>query len=193
MAKASRKAGSVIAVICGCLGAGWLFYYGLEEFVNWIFGYSIGDGIFKYFFGTEMICLSLLMLATSFFVTVIKDLSLIKKGVLVFSTVVSAVTLLCYCLYMFYSWPLSLKHTTFWEIAATIVLLVGYILFFIYHLGSKNVKNAAWVTALVATVGLFIVYCIRISNNSLNANQFVFYLFKCLSHIAVFYCGLKRY
>ena len=34
MAKASRKAGSVIAVICGCLGAGWLFYYGLEEFVN---------------------------------------------------------------------------------------------------------------------------------------------------------------
>lgn len=193
MAKTSKKLGSIFAVICGCLGAGWLFYYGLEEFVNWLFGYSFGDNLFKYFFGTEMFCLALLMLAISFFVTVIKDLNLIKRGVLIFATVVSSITLLCYCLYMFYSWPLSLTYTTFWEISAMIVLLVSYLLFFLYHLGSGKVKDSAWITGLVATVGLFIVYCIKISNNSLNANEFVFYLFKCLSHIAVFYCGLKRY
>lgn len=193
MAKASKKAGSVLAVICGCLGAGWLFYYGLEEFVNWILGYKFGNNIFKYFFGTEMFCLALLMLAISFFVVVIRDLNTIKRGVLIFSTVVSAIVLVCYGLYMFYSWPLPLNYTTFWNIAAMIVLLIAYLLFFFYQLGSSKLKDAAWVTGLIATVGLFIVYCIRMSNNSLNANEFVFYLFQCLSHIAVFYCGLRKY
>jgi len=193
MAKASKKAGSVLAVICGCLGAGWLFYYGLEEFINWIFGYKFGNNLFKYFFGTEMFCLALLMLAISFFVTVIKDLNLIKRGVLIFSTVISAITLLCYCLYMFYSWPMSLAYTTFWNIAAMIVLLVSYLLFFFYHLGSKKLKDAAWIMGLIASVGLFVIYCIMLSNNAINANTFVFYLFRCLSHIAVFYCGLKKY
>ena len=193
MAKASKKAGSVIAVICGCLGAGWLFYYGLEEFVNWILGYKFGNSIFKYFFGTEMFCLALLMLAVSFFVTAIKDLNLIKRGVVIFSTVVTIITLICYGLYMFYSWPLSLKYTTFWNISAMIVLLVAYLLFFLYHLGSGKLKDAAWVTGLIATVGLFIIHCFMLSSGAINANTFVFYLFRSLSHIGVFYCGLKRY
>ena len=178
MAKATKKASSVFAVICGCLGAGWLFYYGLEEFVNWILGYKFGNNLFKYFFGTEMFCLALLMLAISFFVTVIKDLNLIKRGVLIFSTVISVLTLVCYCLYMFYSWPLPLNYTTFWEIAAMILLLVAYLLFFLYHLGSKKLRDIAWLTGLISTVGLFVIYCIMLSNNAIVTNTFVFYIFR---------------
>lgn len=191
VAKASRKIGSVIAVICGCLGAGWLFSYGLETFVNWIFGYKIGSNLISYIFNGELYCLALLMLAITFFVTAIKDLNIIKKGVVIFSTVVSAVTLVWYSIRFFSStWNFSVS---FWENAAMVVLLISYILFFIYHMGNKKFQNVAWAMGLIGAIGLFVVYCMQISSNVLSANQFVFYLFKCLSHVAVFYCGLKRY
>ena len=131
------------------------------------------------------------MLAITFFVTAIKDLNIIKKGVVIFSTVVSAVTLVWYSIRFFSStWNFSVS---FWENAAMVVLLISYILFFIYHMGNKKFQNVAWAMGLIGAIGLFVVYCMQISSNVLSANQFVFYLFKCLSHVAVFYCGLKRY
>ena len=192
MAKTSKKIGSVAAVILGCIGAGFLVYYGIAEFINFISGFKLSKGIFQYFFGPELMCLAVLTLGITFFVTIIKDLSYIRKGVTVFSLAVAAIVFFCYGVIVFNSFPPSFS-TSFWENILMLVLLIGYVTYFIYNLGTKKISGFAWVMCFIGVSGLFIVNCVQLYMQQISTGTFIHDVFSALAHYALFYCGLKKY
>ena len=89
---ASRKKKSnllrIIAVLCGCLGAGWLFSYGWNGLIELCLTYKVGNNIFYHFFSSGLFALATLITAVLFFVVSIRDLAPMKEGVAIASVVI---------------------------------------------------------------------------------------------------------
>ncbi len=191
MASASKKMSSVVVVILGCIGAAWLIYYGLSDFIDMLSGFKFSS-ILSFILSTQLMCLANLMLGVTFFVTIIKDLNYIKKGVCIFSIVVSSIVLVCYVLQIINS-NFNFSSPLIWAEISMAIMCIGYIAFFLYKMGTSKLRESAWAAALVGIVALFFVNCAWLNKSVIGVGTFMFELLSLVAHFAVFYCGLKKY
>jgi hypothetical protein len=195
---ASRKKKSnllrIIAVLCGCLGAGWLFSYGWNGMIDLCLSYKSGN-IFNHFFSTGLFVVATLLTAILFFVVSIKDLSTMKEGVSVASIIIDVIVGVFFVINIVNGIVAGIGNITSYSFLRNVVLLImiiAYISFAFYCL-RKGRAAAAWTIALVAIFGIigvsvygFIIHAIYVETL---INDLVF----SLAHLGVFYCGLKQY
>lgn len=195
---ASRKKKSnllrIIAVLCGCLGAGWLFSYGWNGMIDLCLSYKSGN-IFNHFFSTGLFVVATLLTAILFFVVSIKDLSTMKEGVSVASVIIDVIVGVFFVINIVNGIVAGIGNITSYSFLRNVVLLImiiAYISFAFYCL-RKGRAAAAWTIALVAIFGIigvsvygFIIHAIYVETL---INDLVF----SLAHLGVFYCGLKQY
>ena len=195
---ASRKKKSnllrIIAVLCGCLGAGWLFSYGWNGMIDLCLSYKSGN-IFNHFFSTGLFVIATLLTAILFFVVSIKDLSTMKEGVSVASIIIDVIVGVFFVINIVNGIVDGVGNITTYRFLRNVVLLImiiAYVSFAFYCL-RKGRAAAAWTIALVAIFGIigvsvygFIIHAIYVETL---INDLVF----SLAHLGVFYCGLKQY
>jgi hypothetical protein len=195
---ASRKKKSnllrIIAVLCGCLGAGWLFSYGWNGMIDLCLSYKSGN-IFNHFFSTGLFVVATLLTAILFFVVSIKDLSTMKEGVSVASIIIDVIVGVFFVINIVNGIVAGIGNSTSYSFLRNVVLLImiiAYVSFAFYCL-RKGRAAAAWTIALVAIFGIigvsvygFIIHAIYVETL---INDLVF----SLAHLGVFYCGLKQY
>jgi hypothetical protein len=195
---ASRKKKSnllrIIAVLCGCLGAGWLFSYGWNGMIDLCLSYKSGN-IFNHFFSTGLFVVATLLTAILFFVVSIKDLSTMKEGVSVASIIIDVIVGVFFVINIVNGIVAGVGNITTYSFLRNVVLLImiiAYVSFAFYCL-RKGRAAAAWTIALVAIFGIigvsvygFIIHAIYVETL---INDLVF----SLAHLGVFYCGLKQY
>ncbi len=195
---ASRKKKSnllrIIAVLCGCLGAGWLFSYGWNGMIDLCLSYKSGN-IFNHFFSTGLFVVATLLTAILFFVVSIKDLSTMKEGVSVASIIIDVIVGVFFVINIVNGIVAGIGNITSYSFLRNVVLLImiiAYVSFAFYCL-RKGRAAAAWTIALVAIFGIigvsvygFIIHAIYVETL---INDLVF----SLAHLGVFYCGLKQY
>ena len=195
---ASRKKKSnllrIIAVLCGCLGAGWLFSYGWNGMIDLCLSYKSGN-IFNHFFSTGLFVVATLLTAILFFVVSIKDLSTMKEGVSVASIIIDVIVGVFFVINIVNGIVAGIGNITSYSFLRNVVLfimIIAYVAFAFYCL-RKGRAAAAWTIALVAIFGIigvsvygFIIHAIYVETL---INDLVF----SLAHLGVFYCGLKQY
>ncbi|MBO5418064.1 MAG: hypothetical protein J6A50_05635 [Clostridia bacterium] len=195
---ASRKKKSnllrIIAVLCGCLGAGWLFSYGWNGMIDLCLSYKSGN-IFNHFFSTGLFVVATLLTAILFFVVSIKDLSTMKEGVSVASIIIDVIVGVFFVINIVNAIVAGFGNILtfgFLRNIAFFIMILAYVAFAFYCL-SKGKAAVAWTIALVAVfcvIGVsvygFIIHAIYVETL---INNLVF----SLAHAGVFYCGLKQY
>lgn len=186
----------IVSVLCGCLGAGWLFSRGWQEVIEYFMGYSSGQGFVRYFFSTGLFPLATLMIAVLFFVVSIRDLYVMKDGVSVAALIVSAIVAIAFVVYfvgMFGSGSVSLDSFWFWYSVLRFLMLLAYIAYTLYCLNVKSACGFAWTMAIVTSVGLIAAAIFGYVDKDIQAASFIYIMISSLAHLAVFYCGLKQY
>jgi hypothetical protein len=181
-------------VLCGCLGAGWLFSYGWNGMIDLCLSYKSGN-IFNHFFSTGLFVVATLLTAILFFVVSIKDLSTMKEGVSVASIIIDVIVGVFFVINIVNGIVAGIGNITSYSFLRNVVLLImiiAYVSFAFYCL-RKGRAAAAWTIALVAIFGIigvsvygFIIHAIYVETL---INDLVF----SLAHLGVFYCGLKQY
>jgi len=185
----------VLSVLCGCLGAGWLFTRGWQEILDLFISYKIGNNFFSHFFTFELFSLATLITALLFFVVSIRDLGVMKDGVSVASLVIHILVAVVFIIYFVNTLSGGFAALTgfwFWYNVARFVMLIAYIAFALYCM-NHNGSAFAWSVALVASVALIAISIFGFIPGSISAENLIYIILSSLAHIGVFYCGLKQY
>lgn len=186
----------VLSVLCGCLGAGWLFARGWQEVIELFMGYRTNMSFIGYFFNTGLFPLATLMAALLFFVVSIRDLAVMKEGTAVASLIVDAIVGVAYILYFirgFTGGSFSFGDFWFWYSVLRFILLLTYIAYTLYCMNVRQAVGFAWTAAILSTVGLIAVVVFGYISKSISASNFIYVMISSLAHLGVFYCGLKQY
>lgn len=196
---ASRKRKSnilrVISVLCGCLGAGWLFSCGWQEIIDLFTGYKLGNNFFLHFFSFELFSLATLITAILFFVVSIRDLGVMKDGVSVAALVIHIIVAVVFIIYFVNTLGGGLSALSgfwFWYNVARFVMLIAYIAFALYCMRHGK-SGFAWSVALVAAISLIAISVFGYISSSISVENLIYIILSSLVHIGVFYCGLKQY
>ena len=186
----------VVSVLCGCLGAGWLFARGWQEVIDLFMGYRTNMSFIGYFFNTGLFPLATLMAALLFFVVSIRDLAVMKDGTAVASLIIDAIVGVAYVLYFIRgitAGSFSFGDFWFWYNVLRFILLLAYITYTLYCMNGSRTVGFAWTAAVLSAVGFIAAAVFGYVSKSISAANFIYIMISALSHLAVFYCGLKQY
>lgn len=186
----------VVSVLCGCLGAGWLFARGWQDVIDLFMGYRTNMSFIGYFFSTGLFPLATLMASILFFVVSIRDLSVMKGGTAAASLVVDAIVGVAFILYFVRGIAggfFALNDFFLWYNVLQFVLLLAYITFTLYCMNGSRTVGFAWTAAVVSSVGFIAAAVFGYVSKSISAANFIYIMISSLAHLGVFYCGLKQY
>lgn len=197
MAKKKTKSSflRIISVLAGVLGAGWLFSTGWQGVFDFIGNYSLKKNFFNYFFNTGLFAVATLSVAVLFFIVSLRDLEPLKNGFAVFTAIISAVAFVAYIVFLvnqFDTLKMLVEPGMFIHYGCALLAAV-YVLFALYVKNGGTIRNAAWVMGVIALALILFGALYGYVKEIYGPAALIKYIFTCLSHLGIFYCGLRQY
>ncbi len=193
--KVEKDVWRILAVMLGVLGACWLFAVSWNEVYHYIVSYTVDQNFFFYFFGRGIFPVASLFTAILFLIVSLRDLQPIAKGFALASAIISAIAFVAYVVYFGSTVKAiaDLLSQDFVMNAGRFMMLIAYFLFAMYCRNGGGIRNVAWVFTLIAVVitAVALVYGLIVSKFSLQT--IVDQLIIILAHLAMMYCGLRKY
>lgn len=185
----------IIAIMLGVVGACWLFAGCWRELSDHIAGYDPKTNFLSYFFLKDLFPVAALFVALLFIIVSLRDLKPVVNGFALATAVVCTAAFIGYVVYLCLNMkaPSEFLTPVFAIHVGRLLMLVAYFLFAMYSRNGGSVNKVAWVVAIVAlaTVAAALVwgFIVKTVTAGKLANQGLI----LLAHVAVLYCGLRRY